>query len=44
MDPSENIININPKIKIKLLNFIESDWFLDFITKELAMKPGNNNI
>ena len=38
-DPSENITNINPKIKIILLNFIESNWLLDFITKQLATKP-----
>ena len=39
IDPSENITNTNPKIKIILLNFIESNWFLDFMTKQLATKP-----
>ena len=39
IDPSENIIKTNPKIKITLLNIMESNWFLDFMTKQLATKP-----
>ena len=39
MDPSENIIKTNPKTKITLLYFMDSNWFLDFITKQLAIKP-----
>ena len=39
IDPSENITNTKPRIKIVLLNFTESNWLLDFITKQLAIKP-----
>ena len=39
IEPSENIIKINPKIKIKLLNFIYSNCLLDLITKQLAIIP-----
>ena len=38
-DPSENIIKTKPKIKTKLLNFIDPNWPLDLMTKQLATKP-----
>ena len=38
IDPSENIIKTNPKIKTKLLSFKDPDGFLVFITRQLAMK------
>ena len=38
-EPSEKRIKIKPIKNIKLLNFKEPNWFLDFMIKQLAMNP-----